>query len=142
MASSRDDVVDEVRASTYRQRAEEAYYAALSAPPPAHLPAESVASYRIRLASGLKGFSPTYGRMSVRDLDGMRRAGALHIAEETIFEEAIAAARRPTGPLRETQDPPDRSGRRITRFFGSPEDCWAPFKQQPRMVARFNTGGR
>ncbi len=142
MASSRTDITDEVRANTYRQRAEEAYRATLNAAPPGHLPGESVESYRIRLASGLKGFSPTYGRMSVRDLDQMRRAGALHIAEETIYAEATAAARRPTGPLRETQEPPDRSGRSITRFFGSPEDCWAPFKQQPRMVARFNTGGR
>ena len=142
MASSRDDVVDEVRANTYRQRAEEAYRATLNAAPPGHLPGESVESYRIRLASGLQPFSATYKKMSTRDLDGMRRSGALHIAEQTIFEEAVAAARRPTGPLRETQDPPDRSGRSITRFFGSPEDCWGPFKQPPKYVTRFNVRGR
>ncbi len=142
MASSRNDVVDEVRANAFRAQAEPAYYAALNAAPPGHLPGESVEAYRIRLASGLKGFSPTYGRMSTRDLDGMRRSGALHIAEQTIFEEAVATARRPTGPLRATQDPPDRSGRSITRFFGNPEDCWSPFKQPPKYVTRFNTGGR
>ena len=142
MASSRTDITDEVRANAYRAAAEPAYRATLSAAPPGYLSGESVEAYRIRLASGLQPFSATYKKMSVRDLDQMRRSGALHVAEETIYAEATAAAKRPTGPLRETQDPPDRSGRSITRFFGSPEDCWAPFKQQPRMVARFNTGGR
>lgn len=142
MGSSRDDVVDEVRANTYRQQAAPAYYAAVGAAPPAHLPAESVEAYRIRLASGLQPFTKTFRTTSTRDLDQMRRAGALHIAEATIYSEAVEHARRPVGPLRETQDPPDRSGRVITRFFGSPEDCWGPFKQQPRSVSRFNTKER
>ena len=142
MASSRTDITDEVRANAYRAQAEPAYRAALNAAPPGHLPGESVEAFRIRLVSGLQPFSSTYGKMAVRDLDQMRKSGALHIAEATIYEEATAAAKRPTGPLRETQDPPDRSGRSITRFFGSPEDCWAPFKQQPRMVARFNVRDR
>ena len=141
MAASRDDVTDEVRANAYRAQADGAYRAAVGAPPPGHLPGESVASYRIRLASGLKGFSPTYGKMSTRDLDQMRRSGALHLAEETIYREANEAARRPTGPLREVQEP-DRTGRPILRFYGSPEQCWAPFKQTPRIVTKFNTGGR
>ena len=142
MASSRTDITDEVRANAYRAAADGAYRAAVGGSAPAHLPGESVEAYRIRLASGLQPFSATYKKLSVRDLDGMRRSGALHIAEQTIFEEAVAAARRPTGPLRETQDPPDRSGRSITRFFGSPEDCWGPFKQPPKYVTRFNTGSR
>lgn len=141
MSASRTDTTDEVRANTYRQQAASAYHAAVGAAPPAHLPGESIESYRLRLASGLQPFTKTYRSMSVRDLDQMRRSGALHIAEQTIYQEAVEHARRPVGPLRETQDPPDRAGRVITRFFGSPEDCWAPFKQQPRL-ARFKTGGR
>lgn len=138
MASSRDDVVDEVRANVYRQQAESAYRAALNAAPPGHLPGESIAAYRVRLATGLKPFSQTYKAVADSSLAGMYRAGALRNAEETIFREAVERARRPVGALREVQDAPDRSGRVITRFFGSPEDCWAPFKQQPRL-ARFNT---
>jgi hypothetical protein len=141
MASSRTDITDEVRANAFRAQAEPAYRAALNAAPPGHLPGESIASYRVRLATGLKPFSATYKKMSVRDLDQMRRSGALHVAEETIYAEATAAAKRPTGPLREVQEP-DRTGRPIVKFYGSPEQCWAPFKQTPRIVTKFNTGGR
>ena len=141
MASSRTDITDEVRANAYRAAAEPAYRATLSAAPPGYLPGESVEAYRIRLASGLQPFTKTYRTMSTRDLDQMRRSGALHVAEETIYAEATAAAKRPTGPLREVQEP-DRTGRQILKFYGDPEQTWAPFKQQPRMVARFNTGGR
>ena len=141
MASSRTDITDEVRANAYRAAAEPGYRATLSAAPPGYLSGESVEAYRIRLASGLQPFSATYKKMSVRDLDQMRRSGALHVAEETIYAEATAAAKRPTGPLREVQEP-DRTGRPILRFYGSPEQCWAPFKQTPRIVTKFNTGGR
>jgi hypothetical protein len=71
----------------------------------------------------------------------MRRSGALNIAEETIYREAEQSAKRPTGPLREVVEP-DRTGRQIVKFYGSPEQCWAPFKQTPRMVARFNVKDR
>ena len=141
MASSRTDITDEVRANAFRAQAEPAYRAALNAAPPGHLPGESVEAYRIRLASGLQPFTKTYRTMSTRDLDQMRRSGALHVAEETIYAEATAAAKRPTGPLREVQEP-DRTGRPIVKFYGSPEQCWAPFKQTPRIVTKFNTGGR
>ena len=141
MASSRTDITDEVRANAYRAAADGAYRAAVGAPAPAHLPGEDIAAYRLRLASGLRPFSQTYGKMSVRDLDGMRRSGALNIAEDTIYREAEQAAKRPTGPLRQVQEP-DRTGRPIVKFYGSPEQCWAPFKQTPRIVTKFNTGGR
>ena len=141
MASSRTDITDEVRANAYRAAAEPAYRATLSAAPPGYLSGESVEAYRIRLASGLQPFSATYKKMSVRDLDQMRRSGALHVAEETIYAEATAAAKRPTGPLREVQEP-DRTGRPIVKFYGSPEQCWAPFKQTPRLVTRFNVQDR
>lgn len=141
MASTRDDITDEVRANAYRAQAEAAYRAALNAAPPGHLPGESIASYRVRLATGLKPFSQTYKAVADSSLAGMYRAGALRNAEDVIYREAVEHARRPVGALRETQDPPDRSGRVITRFFGSPEDCWSPFKQMPRL-ARFKTGGR
>ena len=142
MASSRTDITDEVRANAFRAQAEPAYRAALNAAPPGHLPGESIASYRVRLATGLKPFSQTYKSVADSSLAGMYRAGALRNAEETIYREAAEHARRPVGALREVPDPPDRSGRTIVRFFGSPEDCWGPFKQPPKYVTRFNTGGR
>ena len=142
MASSRTDITDEVRANAFRAQAEPAYRAALNAAPPGHLPGESIASYRVRLATGLKPFSQTYKSVADSSLAGMYRAGALRNAEETIYREAAEHARRPVGALREVPDPPDRSGRTIVRFFGNPEDCWAPFKQTPRLVTRFNVQDR
>jgi hypothetical protein len=138
MGSSRTDITDEVRATAYRAQADAAYRAATGGSAPGHLPGESIAAYRVRLATGLKPFSQTYKSVADRSLAQMYRAGALRNAEETIYREAAEHARRPVGALREVPDPPDRSGRTIVRFFGNPEDCWAPFKQTPRMVARFN----
>jgi hypothetical protein len=70
----------------------------------------------------------------------MHRAGALGIAEETIYRDAAEAAKRPVGPLRERREL-DQSGRPIIRFYGSPDEAWGPFKTPPRYVTRFNTRG-
>lgn len=139
--SSRDDIATEVAASRYRERADAAYRAAVGAPPPGHMPGESLAAYRVRLADGLKGFSQSYRGFNVDSLAGMARAGALANAEETIFQDAIVSAKRPVGPLREVQEL-DRSGRPIVKFYGDPAGCWDVFKFPVRRVARFNTGGR
>ena len=56
MATSRDDITVEVAASQYRQAADSAYRAAVGGAAPGHLPGESLAAYRVRLADGLKGF--------------------------------------------------------------------------------------
>ena len=137
MSTSRTDIEEEMHASKYRAAAEPAYRAAVNAPPPGHLPGESIAAYRLRLADGLKGFSSTYRSFSTQGLLSMHRANALHIAEETIYHDAIAAARRPVGPLRETHQL-DQADRKIIRFDGDPEYCWGPFKAPVRRVARFN----
>ena len=141
MASSRTDITDEVRANAYRAAAEPAYRATLSAAPPGYLPGESIAAYRVRLATGLKPFSQTYKTVADRSLAQMYHAGALHNAEATIYAEAERTAKRSSGPLREVIEP-DRTGRQILKFYGDPEQTWAPFKQTPRMVARFNVKDR
>ena len=138
--TSRSDIVEEMHASQYRAAADAAYRAAVNAPAPGHLPGESTAAYRLRLASGLKGFSPTYKSFTVESLASMHQAGALHIAEETIFHDAVAAARRPVGPLRETHEF-DQADRKVIRFAGDPEHCWGQFKLPVRRVARFNCPG-
>lgn len=135
--SSRSDVTDEVRANEYRARADAAFRATVNAPPPGHLPGESVTAYRLRLLDAMKGFSPTYRKLPTESLASMARAGALGIAEETVFQDAVAAGRRPTGKLRAV-DEPDGSGRVIRKFYGSPEECWGPFKLPVRRVSRFN----
>ena len=140
MATSRDDITAEVAATQYRQAADSAYRAALGSPPPGHMPGESLTGYRVRLAHGLAGFSQTYAKFQVDSLAGMARAGALRVAEETIFREASEAAKRPVGPLRERKEL-DQSGRPIVRFYGSPDACWGPFKIPPRYVKAFNTRG-
>lgn len=140
MATSRDDITVEVAASQYRQAADSAYRAAVGGAAPGHLPGESLAAYRIRLADGLKGFSRDYRKFSVDSLAQMHRAGALGIAEETIYRDAAEAAKRPVGPLRERKEL-DQSGRPIVRFYGSPDACWGPFKIPPRYVKAFNTRG-
>jgi hypothetical protein len=140
MATSRDDITVEVAASQYRQAADAAYRAAVGGAAPGHLPGESLAAYRIRLADGLKGFSRDYRKFSVDSLAQMHRAGALGIAEETIYRDAAEAAKRPVGPLRERKEL-DQSGRPIIRFYGSPDEAWGPFKTPPRYVTRFNTRG-
>ena len=139
--SSRSDVADEVRATQYRARADAGYRAAVGAPPPGHLPGESGTAYRLRLLDAMKGFSRTYRRLSTGDLAQMHRAGALRVAEDTVYQDAVAAARRPVGRLREVQEL-DRANRPIDKFYGDPGECWAPFKLPVRRVARFNTGGR
>ena len=57
MATSRDDITVEVAASQYRQAADAAYRAAVGGAAPGHLPGESLAAYRVRLADGLKGIA-------------------------------------------------------------------------------------
>ena len=132
-----DSIMTEVAANQHRERAAAAYRAAVGAPPPGHLPGESLAAYRVRLADGLKGWSPTYRKFSVDSLAQMHRAGALAVAEDTIYQDAIAAAKRPTGPLRAVPEK-DQSGREIVKFFGDPKHVWDAFKLPVRRVARFN----
>ena len=132
-----DSIMTEVAANQHRERAAAAYRAAVGAPPPGHLPGESLAAYRVRLADGLKGWSPTYRKFSVDSLAQMGRAGALHIAEQTIYSDAVVAAKRPVGPLREVREA-DQAGREITKFYGNPSAWMDSFKLPVRRVARFN----
>ena len=88
----------------------------------------------------LKKHSKTWKDVNLSTLP----SDALKIAEETIYHDAIEAAAHPaTGPeagLQEVFDAEPRTGRRISRFRGHPEACWAPFKQPPKYVTRFLHG--
>jgi hypothetical protein len=50
----------------------------------------------------------------------------------------VTAFKAPVGPLREVTEL-DRGNRPIVRFYGDPEECWKPFKQEPRR-AQFTPG--
>jgi hypothetical protein len=67
-------------------------------------------------------------------------ADALAVAEHAIYSDAIAVARNPAtvpeGTLREVIET-DVTGRRISRFIGSPEACWGPFKTLTKFVTAF-----
>jgi hypothetical protein len=69
-------------------------------------------------------------------------ARALDAISRAVIDHSVARFKQPVGPLREVTETCPRTGRVTTRFFGDPEECWAPFKQ-PRLLARFtNSVGR
>ena len=66
---------------------------------------------------------------------------ALDAMERQIIDDSITAFKAPVGPLRSVVET-DEAGRRIRKFYGSPEDCWGPFKGQQRRVAGWTSSGR
>ena len=115
-------------------------YAAFGDSAPRWMTGEAEEGYRVRLLTPLKKHSKTWKDVNLSTLP----SDALKIAEETIYHDAIEAAAHPaTGPeagLQEVFDAEPRTGRRISRFRGHPEACWAPFKQPPKYVTRFLHG--
>ncbi len=114
-------------------------YAAFGDSAPRWMTGESEDGYRVRLLTPVKKHSKAWKDVNLATLP----ADALKVAEETIYHDAIEAAAHPaTGPdvgLQEVFDAEPRTGRRISRFRGHPEACWAPFKQSPRYLTGFNT---
>ncbi len=114
-------------------------YAAFGDSAPRWMTGESEDGYRVRLLTPVKKHSKAWKDVNLSTLP----ADALRIAEETIYHDATEAAAHPaTGPevgLQEVFDAEPRTGRRISRFRGHPEACWAPFKQPPRFLTGFNT---
>jgi hypothetical protein len=105
-----------------------------SAPPPAIVQGESLQSYRRRLADRLRVHSPRWGgHVALDHFSG----AALDEVENQIYADALAAsrdpARVPAGTLRESIEV-DRTGRRITRFVGDPENCWGAFKMPIKRI--------
>jgi hypothetical protein len=55
----------------------------------------------------------------------------LATVERALVHDRIEAFKAPVGPLRSLTER-DRTGREIIHWYGSPEECWKPFKQEPR----------
>lgn len=99
---------------------------------------ESVAAYQRRLLTPYQEHSPQW---KGKDLASMSPE-VLTVAEEQIYNDAYTAASSPAtvpvGTLRASVRTDD-TGRKITSFQGDPEACWAPFKQQSRIVTGWTT---
>jgi hypothetical protein len=101
---------------------------------------ESDLAYRRRLVGQYQKYSPTWRDAEIGTLSGR----ALETVESQIFADAAREARQPTsltlrpGELVERVST-DATGRRITKFHGDPEACWAPFKVPSRAVVGWAT---
>ncbi len=61
---------------------------------------------------------------------------ALDSIERALVHDRVADFKKPTGALRELSEVCPRTGRVTTKFYGSTEECWAPFKAVTRRVTR------
>jgi hypothetical protein len=88
----------------------------------------------------LKSASRYSAQWSGVDFDKLPTS-ALPVAVKQVIDGGLETFKRSgpgCGPLRETVEV-DRTGRKVSRFFGDPQHCWAAFKQIPRYVTGWNT---
>ncbi|HVA17719.1 MAG TPA: hypothetical protein VMV59_08405 [Candidatus Dormibacteraeota bacterium] len=99
---------------------------------------EKLTDYRLRLLQPFKKHSPEWKGANLREI---AQAGALTSVEDSIFQSAKKAATDDAAfknTLRR-MDVKDETGRKQTKFYGSPEVTWSPFKMAPRRVLGFHT---
>jgi hypothetical protein len=105
---------------------------------PRYQDGETFVGYQQKILSKLKRYSSAWSKA---DLYSIRDGATLAVAADQIFADAYAAASAPpsvgSGVLRAVEET-DRTGRKITRFFGDPEATWGMFKQQPRRMVGIN----
>jgi hypothetical protein len=129
---------DERRMLGMQTRADDAYQAAnRRAPPP--LPLENPDQYRLRLADGLKVYSPKWRNV---DLSNVADAGALDVAENQVFADAgqhgSRAGLRP-GQIRERIGKSHAGHTEIT-FDGIDVHFTEAFRRAPRYATWINEG--
>jgi len=148
-----DDLTDKVRArvrsenradSATLEQFEDAQLRAQSAADPwgydvdRWTQSEKLTDYRLRLLQPLKKHSPEWKGANLREI---AQAGALTSVEDSIFQSAKKAA-TDNSAFKNTlrrMDARDETGRKQTKFYGSPEVTWSPFKMAPRRVLGFHT---
>jgi len=151
--SAIDDLTDKVRArvrsenradSATLEQFEDAQLRAQSAADPwgydvdRWTQSEKLTDYRLRLLQPFKKHSPEWKNANLREI---AQAGALTSVEDSIFQSAKKAATDDSAfqnSLRR-MDVKDETGRKQTKFYGSPEVTWSPFKMAPRRVLGFHT---
>lgn len=101
---------------------------------PRWLAGESLNGYRKRLVRPYQHHSKAW---KDTDLSAIHDSAALSNIEAMVYADASNAAMNPIGDEADILRPvveKDRTGREITRFYGSPEACWGAFKQPVRVV--------
>lgn len=137
-----DLILQERHAQRAQELADPAYRTVLGIGAPARLSGEPLNSYRVRLVNGLKGFSDTWKRATPESLAGLGAAGALDVAAEQVFADAIASVRSNRGPLRKVTEVDPNTGQRITRFYGDPNGWLKQFQNPDRYLTGINTRGQ
>ena len=103
---------------------------------PRWLEGERLSQYRARLLRPYQKYSPAWRDVPLPSFPSDK---ALDTVENQVFADAVKEAKQPTtltlkpGELVE-RIVTDDTGRRIRKFYGDPEACWGPFKQQSRIV--------
>ena len=106
---------------------------------PRWLNGESLVQYRKRLLRGFQSHSPAW---KASDLVGVNDETTLANIETQVYADAMTAAMNPVsddGPMLRAVNEKDRTGRVITKFYGSPEACWGPFKMPARALSGIRT---
>lgn len=103
------------------------------------LSGEALMSYRKRLLRGLQAYSDSYKEVN---LNSIKDAKLLALAEKQIFADALVAAKSPTmfaaDQLIEINEK-DRAGRTITKFKGAMSAWLDDFKVPPMRATQFHT---
>ncbi|MDE2105934.1 MAG: NUDIX hydrolase, partial [Patescibacteria group bacterium] len=100
---------------------------------------ETLMGYRKRL---LREFQPHSSAWKNADLTKINDSATLSTIETQVYADAASAALNPAFDgepgLREIKER-DRAGRYISKFYGSAEACWAPFKTPVRALSGIKT---
>lgn len=100
---------------------------------------ETLMGYRKRL---LREFQPHSSAWKNADLTKINDSATLATIEAQVYADAASAALNPAFDgepgLREIKEM-DRAGRNISKFYGSAEACWAPFKTPVRALSGIKT---
>lgn len=117
------------------ERVAQAFGDSAGAPP--FCSGESEHDYRVRLLSKYKAHSAPY---KSADLSKIGDATVFDAIEDAIYADAMLAANNPTDIAPNVLIPrtrQDATGRKITKFIGTPGACWNRFKMPYRFVKRW-----
>lgn len=113
-------------------------FAALGEKTPYPAARERPSDFRRRVLNRLKKHSAKYSKV---DLATVTDPSLFSVVEDSIYSDAMASAHNPINlppdMLREVRDR-DSTGRVITKFIGTPDACWGPFKGQKRNLTGIN----
>jgi hypothetical protein len=133
-AQTRNDAAEDKHAFADAQIKADAAYNAWGKQAPHALSGESLRDFRVRLLTELQPLCRAYKDSDLRTVGDER---AFAIIEGQIIADAIKASNEPDEnsagrPLRKVSSRHPDTGHSITKFYGDPAVCWAPFACVPR----------